>query len=385
MMTTSDQQTQLLGAPKEVDVVAIERELVSLWKNASEGMAADGSSTPVMRACSLNFIVVTEDEHEADELATLAGEVTIEHPARIFLITANRRNGTPKLEAWISARCSLPVPGGKQVCCEQINLTAQGDEASKVPSIVTSLLVSDVPSVLLWKIRFDLNDGMLQSLTHVVDRVLIDSSEDAAPEPSLRAWYDFIARHNKFATFGDLAWTHLTPWRSLVANAFNPSEVRHLLGSIDNIEIEYSSTAEPRHSGISQALLLTGWLAQKLHWIPVKQFQKSDRGEYTAKLRLGEQAINIRIRKAEPRKDFPGGIESITIHTVAGPTLRFNASEHRDCVRTLHDGVGTSSEELLPALSDKSEAQLVAQELELVHRDSGYEAVLERLTGLLGS
>ncbi len=55
MMMTSDQQTQLLGAPKEVDVVAIERELVSPWKNASEGMAEDGSSTPVMRACSLIF------------------------------------------------------------------------------------------------------------------------------------------------------------------------------------------------------------------------------------------------------------------------------------------------------------------------------------------
>lgn len=382
---TSDQQTQLLGEPKEVDVVAIERELLSLWKNASEGTNGDGSYVPVMRACSLNFIVITEDEHESDELANLAGDVTLEHPARIFLITANRRSGTPKLESWISARCSLPVPGGKQVCCEQINLTAQGSEANKVPSIVTSLLVSDVPSVLLWKIRVDPNDGMLQSLAHVVDRVLIDSSEDATPEPALLAWYDFIARHNAFTTFGDLAWTHVTSWRSLIANAFNPPEVRPLLGAIDSVDIEYSSTSQPRHSGTSQALLLVSWLARKLRWVPVKSFQKTERDEYIAKLRLAEQAINIRLGMVEPRKGFPGGIESITIHTSTGVTLRFKSTEHRDCVLALHEGVGNPSEELLPTLSDKSEAQLVAQELELIHRDAGYEAVLTTLTELFKS
>ena len=378
----SDQQTQLLADPKEVDVVAIERELLSLWKNASEGTNGDGSYAPVMRACSLNFIAVTEDEHESDELANLAGDVTVEHPARIFLITANRQSGTPKLEAWISARCSLPVPGGKQVCCEQINLTAQGSEANKVPSIVTSLLVSDVPSVLLWKIRVDPNDHMLQSLAHVVDRVLIDSSEDPTPEPALLAWHDFIAKHNAFTTFGDLAWTHLTSWRSLIANAFNPPDVRPLLGSIDKVEIEYSSTSQPRHSGTSQALLLAGWLAGKLHWVPVKQFQKTDRDEYAAKLRLGEQAINIQLRRVEPRKGFPGGIESITIHTSTDVTLQFKSTEHHDCVLSLHEKAGNKSEELLSTLSDKSEAQLIAQELELIHRDAGYEAALESLTGL---
>ena len=78
---TPDQQTQLLGEPKEVDVIAIERELVTLWKDASEGGNGDGSYAPVMRACSLNFIVVTEEEHEIDELANMAGDVTLEHPA----------------------------------------------------------------------------------------------------------------------------------------------------------------------------------------------------------------------------------------------------------------------------------------------------------------
>ncbi len=198
-----------------------------------------------MRACSLSFIIITENEQELDELASMAGDVTLEHPARIFLMSADRRHGMPKLDAWISARCSLPVPGGKQVCCEQINIVAQGVECNKIPSIVTSLLVSDVPSVLLWKLRVDPNDTMLTSLAHVVDRVLIDSSEDLSSESNLLAWHDFIRTRSVYATCGDLGWTHLTAWRSVVANAFNPPEMRQEIAGIDTVTVEYSSTTVP--------------------------------------------------------------------------------------------------------------------------------------------
>lgn len=381
MPATPDQQTQLLAEPKEVDLVAIERELTKLWKDASGGMS-DPNSAPVVRACALNFVVVTEEEKEIDALADLVGEVTLEHPARIFLIAANRRSGTPKLDAWISARCSLPVPGGKQICCEQINLTAHATEANKIPSIVTSLLVSDVPSVLLWKAKVDATDHVLESLAKVVDRILVDSSEDGSPEPGLLAWRKFIGRHGAHTTFGDMAWTHLTAWRSVVANAFTPPDMRTQLANIDSVTIEYSSTTTPRHSGLSQSLLLISWLAQKLRWMLLKPLQKNGAGEYMAKLRLGEQAMNIRIVPVAAREDFPGGIESVSIHTNANARLKFTTTEHPHCVLFSHHANESSSEEMLTVMSDKSEALLVAQELEVVTRDAGYEAVLKSLTAL---
>lgn len=384
MPIATDQQTQLLAEPKEVDVVTIERELTKLWKEASTGVS-DSNSAPVVRACSLNFIVVTEDEKEVDELADMVGEVTLEHPARIFLIAANRRSGAPKLDAWISARCSLPVPGGKQVCCEQINLIAHGTEANKIPSIVTSLLVSDVPSVLLWKARVDTLDGVLHSLSQVVDRILIDSSENASPEASLIAWRAFIGKRSAHTTFGDLAWTHLTAWRSVVANAFNPPDMRQQLSRVDAVTIEYSTTTSPKHSGLSQALLLASWLAEKLKWQPLQKFSQNGISTYTAKLRYDEQAINIRILPVAARKNFPGRIESLAIHAGAGMSLKFVATEHHDCVLVSRQHDGNSSEEMLTVLSDKSEALLVAQELEVVTRDAGYEAVLKTLTELLKS
>ena len=381
MRMSTDQQTELLAEPKEVDVVAIERELTTLWKDVSGG-ATDADSAPVVRACALNFIVVTEDEKDVDALADMIGEVTMEHPARIFLVVAERRSGTPKLDAWISARCSLPVPGGKQVCCEQINLTAHGMEANKLPSIVTSLLVSDVPGILLWKAKVDAHDSMLEALAKVVSRILIDSSEDASPEPGLLAWRTFSVAHGEHTTFGDLAWTHLTAWRSVIANAFNPQEMCAQLANIDSIIIEYSSTTTPRHSGLSQALLLVSWLAQKLNWIVIRAFDKSVMGEYTAKLRLGEQAINIHILPVSSRDNVPGGIESVAIHTNTNASLKFTTTQYAHCVHLSKQANAFSSEDMLTVMSDKSEALLVAQELEVVTRDAGYESVLNNLINL---
>ena len=210
-----------------------------------------------------NLIVITENEHDLDELANMVGDVTVEHPARIFLVAANRRKGTPKLDAYISARCSLPVPGGKQVCCEQISLLADGPEANKIPSIVTSLLVSDVPSVLLWKARVDVRDTMLHSLAKVVNRVLIDSSEDSAPEPALLAWRSLMRAHGTHTTFGDLAWTHLVAWRSILANAFNPPDMRPQLGAyaITTVTVTLLLDDNPRNIRASaESLLLAAWL-----------------------------------------------------------------------------------------------------------------------------
>lgn len=374
----AEQQTQLLAEPKEVDVVGIERELVRLWKEASEE-SADTLAVPVVRACALNFIVVTEREQDVQELAEMVGDVTIEHPARIFLIVADPRNTTAKLDAWISARCSLPVPGGKQVCCEQITLTALGTEAPKIPSIVTSLLVPDVPSVLLWKSEVRERDPVLHALADVVNRVLIDSSDNPAPEKTLLAWGAFLAGSGSHVTFGDLAWTHLTPWRSVVANAFNPLSMRPLLKLIETVTVEYSSSAAPRHSGLSQAWLFVSWLTEKLQWSVTRGLRTTAQGEYTATLQQDGRIIHVRIVPVQPREGRPGGIESVSLGMQGSASLHVAATPHPHCVALTRRSEHGVSEELVTVLSDKSEAALVAQELEVMSRDPGYEAVVRKL------
>lgn len=374
----SHEQTELLAEPREVDVVAIERELTGLWKEASEA-DPESQATPVVRACALNLIVVADSEKCIEEMEGMVGDVTAEHPARLFLIAANRNAEKPRLDAWISARCSVPVPGGKQVCCEQINLTAHGSEAKKIPSIVTSLLVSDVPGVLLWKSRVASEDPILGGLAHVLDRVVIDSSEEFPSPSTLAEWYAFIEGHRGRTIFGDLAWTHLTPWRSVIANAFNPKDMRPLLDDIRSVQILYSSTSDPKHTGLSQALLLVAWLASKLDWRKDGSLESAG-DKFTCS--FSGRKIRADILPTEARPGKPGGIESVSLQA-GGKNLLFAATTHEHCMQFRVKESGTEKEEMLTAMNDQTEAMLVSQELEVLTRDKGYETVLRTLAALL--
>src|SRR5512142_1810636 len=146
-------QSVLLEAPKEVSLAHLEHELTQLWKETESGRG--DSIRPVVRACTMNLIVVTEDEAGADAIASMVGEVTLEHPARIFLVVVDRKAQEASLDAWISARCTIPEPGQEQVCCEQITFVGRGRDVDKITSAVTSLLVPDVPTMLLWKTSID--------------------------------------------------------------------------------------------------------------------------------------------------------------------------------------------------------------------------------------
>ena len=378
----SDQnQSILLDAPREVDIAQIERELTKIWKQAASD--ANGEKNPVVRACSHNLVIFTEGNDRFGGLEEIVSQVTVDHPSRIFLVSVDRRTATPTIDAWVSARCSLPVPGGKQVCCEEINLNAGGTDANKIPSIITSLLLPDIPTFLVWKARLDGRDNILAELVQLADRVLIDSSEELRPAESLVSWGKFISERRGRIAFGDLAWTHLVQWRSFLAQTFQPVEIRSQLPSIDAVTIEYSSTTTPLHSGLSQSLLAVGWLAHALRLVLIHPFKEVKDGEYDAKFRLGEQAINIRLNPGPSRSNCPGGIESIVIHSANGGQVGYNMLPKEGGILQRLSLSGLPPSETVLSIHLQAEAELVSRELDILYHDPLYESTVAVLTTLL--
>lgn len=371
----------LLDAPKEVDVTAIEKELTQLWKQAAEDIAS--GEAPVVRACSLNLMIFTEGTDRASGLEEIVSQITVDHPSRIFLISADRGATRPNIEAWVSARCSLPVPGGKQVCCEEINLAVNGTDANKIPSIVTSLLVPDIPIVLIWKARLDSKDSVLQLLSQLADRVLIDSSEVLHPAESLIGWNGFIEEHKGQTAFGDLAWTHLMQWRILLARAFQPEEARVHLTTLDAVTIEYSSTHVPMHSGLSQSFLATAWLAHALRWVLVRPFNKEEDGIPVAMFSNDEQSVTVCLKQVSSRDARPGGVESITLHTARGEEISWRSMEREDCVCLRSSLSGTDSGDTVVSIRYQTEAELVSRELEVLYNDPLFESSMSVLATVL--
>jgi len=375
------QQSILLDAPKEVDVTAIEKELTQLWKQAAEDTALGHS--PVVRACSLNLIIFTEGADRASGLEEIVSQITVDHPSRIFLMSADRAAARSNIEAWVSARCTLPVPGGKQVCCEEINLVACGTDADKIPSIVTSLLLPDIPTVLIWKSRLDSKDNVLQLLTQLADRVLIDSSEEWHPAESLVRWNTFIEEHKGQTAFGDLAWTHLTQWRTLLARAFQPAEVRIHLPLLDAVTVEHSSTRVPLHSGLSQCFLASAWLGHALRWVLLRPFTEEKNGTSVAMFRKGEQSVTVCLKPVSSHDARPGAIESIILHTTRGEEISLRSMEREDCVLVRSSLSGTDSGDTVVSIHYQTEAALVSRELEVLYHDPLFESSMSVLAMVL--
>lgn len=375
------QESILLDQPKEVDVVSIERELTLLWKAATED-GGTGEEVPVVRACSLNLVVVTDDPARLSTIEQLVGDVTLEHPARIFLIQADRSAGAPLLDAWIAARCSVPLPGAKQVCCEQISLNARGSEVSKLSSIVASLLVPDIPTILLWKSQIAPDDPVLSSLADVADRVLVDSSEEPDPFRLLRSMRETFGDRRVGPLYGDLAWSHATAWRAVLAQVFASDEARQQLSSMSAISIDVSSSASPVHNGISQALLLLGWLCSRLRWSVIRPLQETGQGGFDVSFVHDGQEIGARVVCRANDQPGPGGVEKIRLTTKGGLEAVLWSDEDRLCIHTRLAIPPMKPRESILWVRDRDEASVIARELEVLDRDELYEAASAAVSSL---
>jgi glucose-6-phosphate dehydrogenase assembly protein OpcA len=378
----SSEKSVLIEEPRGVDISLVERELTRLWKDASEDQEARGAS-PVIRACSMNLVVVMDDASRAAAIGELVGDVSVSHPSRIFLVVLDAPGEQPRLDAWVSARCSLPMPGRNQVCCEEITLTASGSETEKVSGIVMALLVPDLPTMVIWKSDAVLEESGIGSFLHLADRVIVDSSELDRPEGLLRAWARFIASGDY--PVGDLSWTHLTPWRSLLARVFQPVEARRILSEISSVHIQFSLTPSPIHSGLAQAYLLCAWLADRLGWEEKEPFGATSSGDLCASFGLSphDDPFTVQVSSVPGSDPSAGTLESVTICGVGDTMVRLQLMGKRDCVRLEKNIDALSTEEVLRHPVRQDEALLLARELEILQKEPAYEETMQRLSRLL--
>jgi glucose-6-phosphate dehydrogenase assembly protein OpcA len=115
------------------------------------------------------------------------------------------------------------------------------------------LLAPDVPVVTWWhgeppdRIAYDF-------LGIVADRRITDAAQAADPVAALRQRAIDYAPGDT-----DLAWTRITPWRTLVASAF------------DTIEAQVTGATVVAPERDPTAALMRGWLASRLHIAPVAE------------------------------------------------------------------------------------------------------------------
>ncbi len=363
-----------------IDVIAIERQLDELWAGMTE-MSPDQNQQAIMRACVLNLVVYASDEDSLGEISEVMARVSDEHPGR-FIVILLKEDAEPPTDAIVTAQCHPAEKGRKQVCCEQIAITAGREQMRHLSSFVRPLLVHDLPVFLWWRDVPDLDGGLLTELIETSDRVIIDSCRLPDALTGLSALVDRAQERARWTAFSDLSWCRLTPWRTLVAGFFDLPEYRSFLERIQEVRIKCVAGGS-RQAVAVEALLLAGWLASRLKWELVSKPKWIDKATYRWRLH-GNGKTPIEINVCLSSDENCAGVSRVDLVVPEEPSLTFTAGpgpdlEHLEsCVKV---GRMKRSPRLIKVAQD-DEARLVVGELGILRHDKVYEQALGFLAGL---
>ena len=123
------------------------RELSDLW--VSLGKEADpGQASGVLRACAMTLIAVAEEAEDPSDVWSVMATLMPEHPSRAIVIRF-RQSEARELSARVFSQCWMPFGHRRQICCEQIEISASDASLPDLPAVIVPLAVSDLP-VILW-------------------------------------------------------------------------------------------------------------------------------------------------------------------------------------------------------------------------------------------
>ncbi|MEV6160619.1 glucose-6-phosphate dehydrogenase assembly protein OpcA [Streptomyces sp. NPDC052052] len=268
----------------------------------------------------LTLVIVTDEENAYDALKS-ASNASREHPSRIIAVIKRvSRSPRSRRDARLDAEVRVGTDAGTG---ETVVLRLHGELAHHAQSVVLPLLLPDAPVVVWWP-EDSPTDPAQDPLGALAQRRITDAyaSENPIGDLALRA---------RSYTPGDtdLAWTRITPWRSMLAAA------------LDQQHVEVVSATVEGESENPSCELLAMWLADRLK-VPVERTMSSG---------PGLTAVRMETKNGVVVLDRPDG--SLATLSMLGQPDRAVALKRRDT------------------------SELLAEELRRLDPDNTYEATVK--------
>jgi glucose-6-phosphate dehydrogenase assembly protein OpcA len=354
--TMSDmRQRATSGQDILVSYKSIERNLAELWKIDAQEDEEQG----VTRAALWNVVAHTPSPELHAKASETLGRASASVPQRTIVIRADA-NAAPELSSWISANCHL-IGAGRQVCSEEIAIVAGGDRIHRVPPLVNSLLIPDMP-VAVWWIG-DLpneNESYVEALLDPADRLIVDSI--FFDRPADLALVQRVAEKTTTAP-ADINWVRLEEWRMATASIFDPPHMRPRLRSIRAVRL-MASVDDPKYFGQTiEALLYSSWLTtQAGHEVDERGKVEGAAGSIEYAFRY-DRTENIR------------GILQVEIEFADGSMARIARDPQRGILLAHVDGVAQTQESVTRTMKKGSD-DLIVRQLERPEADRIFLRVL---------
>jgi glucose-6-phosphate dehydrogenase assembly protein OpcA len=277
----------------------------------------------------LNLIVIVDRDWKG-EVANRLDRVGRYHASRTVLCALEE--GRQALDAIATVSYEEPAEGSLGLIREHVEIDLGPMHLPALPTIVDPILASDLPTVL-WSPHG--HEAAVAALLPMIDVMLLDS--DDAPEPVLA----FERAHEmlEHVYVVDLAWLRTTPWRERLAASFDLPVRLAALDGISALEIRHQA------GSIASGLLLTGWLASRLHWLrqPLEPINGS--GLRGAARRAGS-TIEIGLR---PTAQETPGLGGVTVSCRDGFSLSLDRGQGGLSTREQQPGGASKTWKILGA------------------------------------
>ncbi|MFE6281979.1 glucose-6-phosphate dehydrogenase assembly protein OpcA [Streptomyces sp. NPDC057877] len=223
----------------------------------------------------LTMVIVTDEENAYDSIKA-AEEASHEHPSRT-LVVIKRHARTPRERHRSRLDAEVRV-GSEAGTGETVVLRTYGEVSDHADSVVLPLLLPDAPVVVWWPVDAPDNPSK-DPLGALAQRRITDMYAVEHPLAALETRVKSYAPGDT-----DLAWTRLTPWRSMLAAA------------LDQARLTVTSAAVESEADNPSAELLARWLQARLG-VTVDRVETA--GPVVTGVRLGTEKGEIVIDRPE--------------------------------------------------------------------------------------
>ena len=321
------------------------KDLSKLWVDLGhedhEGGPDSGSGEGVLRACAMTLITIDDETEDPANVGETVAMLMKEHPSRSVLIRL-RASGEECLEARVFAQCWMPFGQRRQICCEQIEITASLASLDDIPGVVLPLTVPDLPIILWSRSPRLFETAAFPQIAAMAGKLIVDTGAFADPVSALNR----LSAHVGERLTADLAWVRITRWRETLSQVFANPDCLGALAKYTEATIEYGGERPS-----TEAFYLGGWLQSGLARVgnQVKVNLRSVQGPPLGALTLsGAGQCDVSIRS-----DGDGGVE-----------VKANRLDHRT---------------VFPKPSDRL---ALLEELSITTRDVVFEAALQSAKSL---
>jgi glucose-6-phosphate dehydrogenase assembly protein OpcA len=233
------------------------KELSDLWVSLakpSDGEHSGPGAPPVLRACSMTLVVLTEESDDVSALGETLAALMPEHPARTMVVRL-RGGGERVLTDRVYAQCWMPFGQRRQICCEQVEITASDSALGDLPPVVLPLAVPDLPLMVWCRSPRLLPMPEFRGIAAMAHKVVVDSAGIADGRAALHALAAWLGKN---VLLSDLAWTRLTRWREMLSQVFENRAYLDLLPAVTEVHVNFGASLE------TTAWYMAAWLENAL-------------------------------------------------------------------------------------------------------------------------